>query len=152
MVAPVARKRRAPTWKAAAGMGIAATVFFFVFGDPSRIPWLVVVLSLIYVAYLLRHEPLNKRHPRSRDDAVREALFAFGFTSLLLFSIGNFSAPDEPYVPFRMAITIGAAWGVVGYRMSRGFPQTVWRLLLTLLAVGLPITGLWVVGSKLVGG
>ncbi len=152
MSARVVSQGQAPTWKTAAAMGLAASVFFLFLGDPPRVPWLLVVLSLVYVAYLLRHEPLEQRHPRSKGEAFREGLFAFGFTSLLMFSIGNFSTPDSPYDPVRMAITMGAAWGLVAYRLGRGFSQRGWRLVATLLAAALPITVLWVAGSKLIGG
>lgn len=150
--ARVVSQRQAPAGKAAAGLGFAASVFFLLLGDPPRVPWLVVVLSLVYIAYKFRDEPRDKRHPRSKHEAFREGLFAFGFTSLLIFSIGNFSTPDNPYDPVRMAITMGAAWGLVAYRLGRGFSQRGWRLVATLLAGALPITILWVVGSKLIGG
>jgi hypothetical protein len=133
-------------------MGVFASAFFLLVGEADRIPWLVVVLSLIYVAFLIRRDSLVKRHPRSKDDAFREASFAFGFTSMLMFALGNFGTPDDPYAPLRMSITMGIAWGVVAYRIARGYPQAGWRLLATLLAVGVPITCIWVLGTKLVGG
>ena len=141
-----------PAWRTTLAMGVAVAAFFFVVGEADRIPWLVVVLSLIYVAYLIRRDSLVKRHPRSKGDAFREASFAFGFTSLLMFALGNFGIPDNPYDPLRMSITMGIGWGVVVYRLSRGYPQGTWRLLVTLLAVGVPLTVLWVFGAKLIGG
>lgn len=140
-----------PAWRTTVGIGVLAAAFFVVVGEANRIPWLVVVLSLIYVGYLIRRDPLVKRHPHAKGDALREAAFAFGFTSLLMFSVGNFGTPEDPYAPLRMSITMGIAWGVVAYRLSRGYPQVGWRLLATLLAVALPITVLWVLGSKLIG-
>jgi hypothetical protein len=130
---------------------VASAAFFRVVGDAGRLPWLVVVLSLIYVGYLVRRDPLLKRHPCSKEDAFREASFAFGFTSLLMFAFGNFGTPELPHVPLRAAVTMGLAWGVVAYRLARGFPQSWWRLLVTLVAVGLPVTVLWVIGAKLLG-
>jgi hypothetical protein len=133
-------------------MGVASAAFFRIVGEADRIPWLVVVLSLIYVGYLVRRDPLLKRRPRSKEEAFREASFAFGFTSLLMFAFGNFGTPDDPYAPLRMSVTMGLAWGVVAYRLSRGYPQNGWRLLVTLLTVGLPVTVIWVLGAKLIGG
>jgi hypothetical protein len=132
-------------------MGVAVAGFFLIVGEADRIPWLVVVLSLIYVGFLVRRDPLLKRRPRSKDEAFREASFAFGFTSLLMFALGNFSPTADTYGPTRMALTMGLAWGVVAYRLSRGYRQNGWRLFATLLAVALPVTLLWVVGSKLAG-
>jgi hypothetical protein len=129
-------------------LGVVAAVFFMFTGELARIPWLVVVLSLIYVGFLLRREPLNKRHPRSKNEALREALFAFGFTSLVMFSLGNFGTPDSPYDPLRMSITMGLAWGVVSYRLARGYANNGWRLLVTLLAVVVPVTVLSVLASR----
>lgn len=131
-------------------MGVATAAFFLIVGDADRIPWLVVVLSLIYVGYLIRRDPLLKRRPRSKEEAFKEASFAFGFTSLLVFAVGNFGIPEDPRAPLRMAITMGLAWGVVAYRLSRGYPQKGWRLLATLLAIALPVTVLWVVVAKLI--
>ncbi len=148
LVSPGSQRNAAVT---TLSMGVAAAGFFRVVGEADRIPWLVVVLSLIYVGYLIRRDPLLKRRPRSKDEAFREASFAFGFTSLLMFALGNFGTTADPYGPTRMALTMGLAWGVVAYRLSRGYPQNGWRLLATLLAVGLPVTALWVVGSKLLG-
>jgi len=145
----VARRSERPTLKATLCITAGVTVFFLVVGDLSGIAWLLVVLSLAYVAYLFRREPLDNRHPHPRDQAFREALFAFGFTSLLFFSIGNFSTPDDPLAPLRMAVTMGPAWAVVAYRLARGYPQGWWRLLATLLAVGLPITLMWIAMSIL---
>jgi hypothetical protein len=138
-----------PAWRTTLAMGIVASAFFLLVGEAGRIPWLVVVLSLIYVAFLIRRDSLMKRHPRSKDEAFKEASFAFGFTSLLMFALGNFGTPSDVDGPLRMAITMGLAWGVVAYRLSRGYRQDGWRLLATLLAVGLPITLLWVVGLRL---
>lgn len=132
-------------------MGVVAAAFFLFVGEADRIPWLVVVLSLIYVAFLMRRDSLVKRHPRSKGDAFREAAFAFGFTSLLMFSVGNFGTSADPHAPLRMSITMGIAWAVVAYRLSRGYPQSGWRLVVTLLAVSLPLTLLWVAGSRLIG-
>jgi hypothetical protein len=132
-------------------MGVAAAGFFLIVGEADRIPWLVVVLSLIYVGFLVRRDPLLKRRPRSKDEAFREASFAFGFTRLLMFALGYFSPTADTYGPTRMALTMGLAWGVVAYRLSRGYRQNGWRLFATLLAVALPVTLLWVVGSKLAG-
>ncbi|HUQ46959.1 MAG TPA: hypothetical protein VM053_01805 [Gemmatimonadaceae bacterium] len=151
-MALVAPRNEAPSWKMTVGLGVAVAVFFRLVGDSSQLPWLLVVLSLIYVAFLLRREALDMRHARSKDQALREALFAFGFTSLLMFSIGHFSKPDDSYAPLRMALTMGVAWGVVAYRVSRGYPQGAWRMLATLLAVAVPITVLWVAGQKIIGG
>jgi hypothetical protein len=138
-----------PGWRMALGMGIMASAFFVLVGEGNRIPWLVVVLSLIYVAFLIRRDTLMKRHPRSKEDAFREASFAFGFTSLLMFAIGNFSALADPYEPLRMSLTMGLAWGVVAYRLSRGYRQDGWRLFVTLLCVALPLTVLWAVGLRI---
>lgn len=152
MVALVAPGSQRFAGKTAFGMGLFATTFFLVVGEIDRIPWLLVVLSLIYVGYLIRRDPLVKRHPRSKDQAFREASFVFGFTILLMFALGNFGVPEDPYGPLRMSITMGLAWGVVGYRLSRGYPQNGWRLLVTLLAVGVPVTVLWVAVSILFRG
>ena len=141
-----------PAWRTALSMGVVAAAFFLFVGEADRIPWLVVVLSLIYVAYLIRRDSLVKRHPRSKGEAFREASFAFGYTSLLMFSLGNFGTTGDQYAALRMSITMGIAWGVVAYRLSRGYPQAGWRLVATLLAVGVPITVLWVAALKLIGG
>jgi hypothetical protein len=133
-------------------MGVFASAFFMLVGEANRIPWLVVVLSLIYVAFLMRRDSLMKRHPRSKGQAFREAAFAFGFTSLLMFALGNFGTPSHPYDPLRMSITMGLAWGVVAYRLSRGYRQSGLLLVATLLGVGAPIMALWVIGAKLIGG
>lgn len=133
-------------------MGVASAAFFRVVGEVGRLPWLVVVLSLIYVGYLMRRDPLLKRHPTSKEEAFKEGSFAFGYTSLVMFAVGNFGTPEAPHGPLRMAVTMGLAWGVVAYRLARGYRQTGWRLLATLLAVGLPVTILWVLGEKIFGG
>lgn len=117
-VAQVAPQRRPLARKAAPLMGLAATVFFFLIGDLARVPWLVVVLSLAYVAFLLRHEPLDMLHPPSKGEAFREGLFAFGFTSLLMFSIGNFSIPEAPTdrSGWRLPWAVRGALSLTGWR------------------------------------
>lgn len=140
-----------PGWRTALSMGVLASAFFMLVGEADRIQWLVVVLSLIYVAFLIRRDTLMKRRPRSKDQAFREAAFAFGFTSLLMFAVGNFGTANNSYEPLRMSLTMGLAWGVVAYRLSRGYRQNGWRLLVTLLAVGIPLTLLWSISRLLVG-
>jgi hypothetical protein len=68
-----------------------------------------------------------------------------------MFALGNFGVPEELYAPLRMAITMGLAWGVVAYRLSRGYSQRGWRLLVTLLAVGVPVTAIWVLVANVIG-
>jgi hypothetical protein len=133
-------------------MGLLSSAFFLLVGEGDRIPWLVVVLSLIYVAFLMRRDSLIKRLPRSKDAAFREAAFAFGFTSLVMFALANFGTPEDLYAPLRVALTMGLSWGVVGYRLSRGYPQRPVLLVLTLLAVAVPVTCLWMLASKFLGG
>lgn len=149
LVLPGSQKNAAIT---TLSIGVASAAFFRVVGDADRLPWLVVVLSLIYVGYLVRGDPFLKRHPGSKEDAFKEASFAFGFTSLLMFALGNFGPTADTYGPSRMALTMGLAWGVVAYRLSRGYPQSGWSLLATLLAVGVPVTVLSVFVTTLIGG
>lgn len=151
MRAPVVARKQTATRRAVLVMAAGVTLYFFVVGDRSRIGWLLLVLSLTVLAYLFRREPFDKLHPRSKEVALKEALFALGFTALLMFALGSFSKPDDPLEPLRMATTMGPAWAVVTYRASRGYPQGFWRLSATLLAVGLPITTIWIVASIISG-
>jgi hypothetical protein len=121
-------------------------------GEADRIQWLAAALSLIYVAYRIRRDSQITHHTRSKGDAFREASLAFAFTSLLMFSVGNFDTPGDLYAPLRMATTMGVAFGVAAYRHARGYPQSGWRLIATLLAVGVPLIVLWVAVTKLFGG
>src|SRR6478736_7100803 len=72
LVVALVSPRNPASWKTALALGIAAALFFVIVGEADRLPWLVVVLSLIYVAFLLRFEPVNNRHPRSKNEAFRE--------------------------------------------------------------------------------
>ena len=69
MAARVSPGRHNPAWITTVSAGVAAAALFMMIGDADRIPWLVVVLSLIYVGYLIRRDPLAKRHPRSKVEA-----------------------------------------------------------------------------------